>query len=138
VAKLNSTGSSLIYSTFLGNGQNTLANGIASNAAGDAYVTGWAFGQGFPVTSAAPFGTAISPSAFVTRIADSTAACSIAITPGNTTIPAYPNGGYTFSAVAPSGCAWTATSNQNWAVISGASGAGTEAFTATPAQNTSR
>jgi len=40
VAKINASGSALVYSTFLGGHENTLAAAIAVDAAGNAYVTG--------------------------------------------------------------------------------------------------
>ena len=62
VSKLNSTGSALIYSTWLGgsgvsistyNNDGDAASGIALDSAGDAYVTGISFSSNFPVTSGA-------------------------------------------------------------------------------------
>ena len=43
VTKLNATGSALVYSTFLGGSHNDIANGIAVNATGNAYITGETF-----------------------------------------------------------------------------------------------
>ena len=69
VTKLNSTGSSLIYSTFLGGSGNDGANGVAVNAAGNAYVTGVSASSNFPTTSGA-FQTvkAAGQDAFVTEL----------------------------------------------------------------------
>ncbi|HEU4435700.1 MAG TPA: SBBP repeat-containing protein, partial [Pyrinomonadaceae bacterium] len=53
VAKLNSTGTALVYSTFLGGGGNDGGSGIAINAAGNAYVTGFTDSSNFPVTPGA-------------------------------------------------------------------------------------
>ncbi|MGD0629306.1 MAG: chitobiase/beta-hexosaminidase C-terminal domain-containing protein [Terracidiphilus sp.] len=62
VAKLNPTGSALLYSTYLGgsgleisafNKDGDSASGLAIDASGDAYVTGIAFSSNFPVTSGA-------------------------------------------------------------------------------------
>src|SRR5438876_7797589 len=66
VTKLNATGSALVYSTFLGNGN---AVAIAADAAGNAYVTGLA-GPGFPTTPGAvqtAFGGRLTD-AFVTKL----------------------------------------------------------------------
>jgi hypothetical protein len=60
IAKLNSTGSALVYSTYLGgapykqcpfgsSGGDDFANGIAVDAIGNAYVTGSTTSHGFPV-----------------------------------------------------------------------------------------
>jgi len=62
VTKLDPTGSTLIYSTFLGEG---LGKGIAVNSNGNAYVTGEIQGP-FPTTSGAVQRT--SGSAFVTKL----------------------------------------------------------------------
>ena len=41
----------LIYSTFLGGSNNDVANGIAADGAGNAYVTGWTSSTNFPVVN---------------------------------------------------------------------------------------
>jgi hypothetical protein len=50
VTKLNATGTALVYSTYLGGGANTHSGGagIALDANGDAYVTGWTTSTVFP------------------------------------------------------------------------------------------
>jgi Beta-propeller repeat/Abnormal spindle-like microcephaly-assoc'd, ASPM-SPD-2-Hydin len=53
VAKLDATGSSLIYSTYLGGSGNDQSNGIALDAAGDAYIVGQTFSTDFPTTPGA-------------------------------------------------------------------------------------
>jgi len=50
VAELNSTGSSLVYSTYLGGGEDT-ALSICLDSAGNTYVTGMTRSVSFPVTS---------------------------------------------------------------------------------------
>jgi hypothetical protein len=50
ISKLNSAGSALVYSTYLGSW--SWGNGIAVDASGNAYVTGWTCG-GFPTTPGA-------------------------------------------------------------------------------------
>ena len=69
VTKLNSTGSALVYSTFLGGTGFDSASEIAIDALGNAYVTGQA-GAGFPVTAGA-FQTVFNGGggdAFVTKL----------------------------------------------------------------------
>ncbi len=51
VAKLNATGSGLIYSTYLGGGNQDSASSIALDGTGAAYVTGSASSTDFPATS---------------------------------------------------------------------------------------
>ena len=51
VAKLNSSGSALVYCTYLGGAGNDLANGIAVDAAGEAYIVGYTDSINFPTHS---------------------------------------------------------------------------------------
>jgi hypothetical protein len=71
VAKLNASGSALLYSTYLGGGGSGQDNGlgIAVDAAGNAYVTGFTDASDFPVTpnSFQPAGGA-SRDAFIAKI----------------------------------------------------------------------
>jgi hypothetical protein len=50
VAKLDPSGSSLLYSTYLGGSGNDGAFGIAVDAAGDAYVAGYTMSTNFPIS----------------------------------------------------------------------------------------
>lgn len=51
--KLDSTGSSLLYSTFIGGGGLETGNDIAFDKSNNAYVTGWTWSVDFPVTPGA-------------------------------------------------------------------------------------
>ena len=51
VAKLDPTGSSLIYSTYLGGSRADVAYGIAVDASGNAYITGLTYSKNFPTAS---------------------------------------------------------------------------------------
>jgi hypothetical protein len=53
VAKLNATGTALVYSTYLGGASNEVANGIAVDTAGSAYLTGDVSSRNFPTTTGA-------------------------------------------------------------------------------------
>ena len=53
VAEINSTGSALVYSTYLGGSGGDAANGIALDGAGNAYVTGETLSPDFPITEGA-------------------------------------------------------------------------------------
>jgi hypothetical protein len=53
VAKLSEDGTSLVYSTFLGGGHDEEGNGIVVDAEGQAYVAGYTWSAGFPVTPGA-------------------------------------------------------------------------------------
>jgi uncharacterized repeat protein (TIGR01451 family) len=52
VAKLNTTGSALIYATYLGGNSTDIARGIAVDNAGNAYITGQTSSSNFPVANA--------------------------------------------------------------------------------------
>jgi hypothetical protein len=71
VAKLNPTGTALVYSTYLGGSYGESANAIAVDAAGNAYVAGQTASTDFPVTPGA-FQTTNhalgGPTAFVAKL----------------------------------------------------------------------
>lgn len=52
VSKLNASGASLVYSTFLGGTGDDEAQGIDVDAAGEAYVIGWSYSSDFPMVNA--------------------------------------------------------------------------------------
>ncbi|MBI5445249.1 MAG: SBBP repeat-containing protein, partial [Deltaproteobacteria bacterium] len=69
VAKLNPTGSALLYGTLLGGLGDDTAGGIAVDGAGNAYVTGTTEGEGFPTTAGAfDAVTNGGPDAFVSKL----------------------------------------------------------------------
>ena len=53
VSKLNSSGSALIYSTYLGGSDIDLGRGLAVDSSGNAYLTGATLSSNFPITSGA-------------------------------------------------------------------------------------
>jgi len=72
VTKLNSTGSTLVYSSYLGGGAVDNGRSIAIDGSGNAYVTGQTFSSTvFPITSNATqptFATSAASQAFVTEV----------------------------------------------------------------------
>jgi hypothetical protein len=72
VSKLNSTGTALLYSTFLGGSVQDIALEIAIDGSGSAYVTGFTFSTDFPTTPGAfqpgNNSTVSSANAFVTKL----------------------------------------------------------------------
>jgi hypothetical protein len=67
VTKFNPTGSAFIYSTYLGGAVSDVVNGVAADAIGDAYVTGWTDSDNFPMANAIQT-THHRTDAFVTEI----------------------------------------------------------------------
>jgi len=69
VAKLNSPGTALVYSTYLGGSDNDFGYGIAVDSSGNAYVTGGTYSTDFPTKNPlqATFGGGLSD-AFVAKI----------------------------------------------------------------------
>jgi len=69
VTKLNSSGSALIYSTYLGGSSDDRGFGLAVDSAGNAYVTGYSTSADFPTSVAAFQKTLAGPAdAFVTKL----------------------------------------------------------------------
>jgi len=69
VLKLNSSGTQLVYSTFLGGTGDEQGIGIALDPSLNAYVTGATSSQGFPTTSGAPVYQGGDSDMFVTKLA---------------------------------------------------------------------
>ena len=68
VSKLNASGSSLIYSTYLGGSGNDEDGGIAVDSSGSAYVTGFTGSTDFPTTTGAYQTTNGGGGAFVSKL----------------------------------------------------------------------
>jgi len=70
VTKINSSGSALVYSTFLGGSGDDFSTGIAVDNAGNAYVTGYTNSANFPSSNPlqASIGGSAGNDAFVTKL----------------------------------------------------------------------
>jgi hypothetical protein len=68
VTKLNSTGTALGYSTYLGGSNGDYGSGIAVDASGNAYVTGWTNSTNFPTQNAYQTTRNGSQNGFVTKL----------------------------------------------------------------------
>jgi hypothetical protein len=126
VAKIDSGGQNLLYSTYLGDG--SYGFGIATDGTGDAFVTGYVAGfpynPEFPFTPGALQNNRNVSDGFVARISDATASCTYTVDPGQS-LETWFSHFVQYAVTAPSGCPWTASSNDSWATIaSGASGSG--------------
>lgn len=76
VAQLNPAGSNLVYSTYLGGTDDDIAQALAIDGSGNAYVTGFTLSSNFPTAGtpfhAAPSGTGTHEQAFVAKVASGT------------------------------------------------------------------
>ena len=69
VAKLNSSGSALVYATYLGGNNADVPYAIAIDASGNAYITGYTYSTNFPTTVGAFQNTSNAPTAgFVSKV----------------------------------------------------------------------
>ncbi len=68
IAKLNPGGTALIYSTYIGGSNADIANAIALDNSGNAFITGWTLSSDFPVVFAGSSIYAPSQNAFVTMV----------------------------------------------------------------------
>jgi len=126
VAKVNASGTSLIYCGYIGGSSRDESNGIAVDSAGNAYITGvtQSTEATFPVTVGPDLtfnsSDQFTDDAFVAKIGD----CSFSISPTSQTFGAS-SGSSTVVVTTANGCSWTAVSNDSFiTVTSGASGAG--------------
>jgi hypothetical protein len=136
VSKLNAAGTAFVYSTYLGGPQGmSAAYGIAADASGNAYVTGYTSSYSFPTTAGALKRSSQTELAFVSKISAATASCSYDVNPASQFF--YSGGGTAnFSVVSPSGCAWTATPGAGWiGVTAGSSGTGVGAVSISVSAN---
>ncbi|MDX2181877.1 MAG: SBBP repeat-containing protein, partial [Bryobacteraceae bacterium] len=114
--KLSSNGTALTYSTLLGTSisDTVTTNSIATDSAGNLFLVlqgaSWATTPG-AFDFASQFG-----SGYLIRLKDTVDPCTPALHPGNQLVGA---SAFTVGlwVIAPSGCAWTATSNQAWATL---------------------
>ncbi len=68
IVKLNSAGSSLVYSTFIGGSKSDTGNAIALDSGGNAYITGATYSTDFPTTNPVQTTNGGDADAFVTEI----------------------------------------------------------------------
>jgi hypothetical protein len=127
-AKLNITGTSLLWSTFYSGSNTTQATSVAPvrpAGSGNVWIAGWAQNTDLPVTANA-YSTLGSntTTGFLAQISDTTAVCSsLSLNPGSGIF--YGAGRVDFSITAPSGCTWTASPTGGITFTSPPAGSGT-------------
>jgi hypothetical protein len=116
VTKLNSAGSAMAYSTYLG-GAGDAGMAVAVDALGNACVAGSTRSSAFPARNAWQKGLNGPSDAFIAKLADSGIACAYSISPAAASFP--PSGGTGSVAVSTAdNCGWRAVSNAAWLAIS--------------------
>ena len=134
VAKFEADGSALIYSTYVGGlmlGFGAGAEGVAVDASGGVYVTGWTDGGLLTTPDAFQSTYPGARSGYVLKIQDVTGPCVYGMLPGSTTIGSGGGPGSVFVTTTGSNCPWTATSSAPWVLLTGltsGTGSGTVPF----------
>jgi Beta-propeller repeat/Viral BACON domain len=127
VAKLAPDGSALLYSAYLGGSSSEGATGIAADADGNAYVSGYTQSTDFPTQNAIQSSFGGSVDAFVAKIGPPAPVLSIDSTSLNfTAIEGGSNPAAQAISVTNSGTGtlnWTASKTQSWLSLDSASGA---------------
>jgi hypothetical protein len=137
VAKLNTAGSKLAYSTYLGGTGSDFAYGVAINGSGNAIVAGQTLSTDFPSTAGAfqPADGVGREAGFVAEVSGKTPACTYTASPASYLFYSF-GGTLDLSVVAPSGCAWTATPNVSWITVTRGQGPGVGPLAIGVASNT--
>jgi hypothetical protein len=86
VAEINSLGSGLVFSTYLGGSADDGGNAIAVDSVGDMYVTGFTNSVDFPTANALQPALAGSQNAFVTKITSCSAPPVVTVSANPTTL----------------------------------------------------
>jgi hypothetical protein len=130
VTKLTPDGAKAVYSTLAGGSSADIANGIAVDAQGSAYITGLTLSPNLLTTIP---GNALSGTqdAFFMKFAD----CALTLSPPSISIGAAGQSG-SFTVQTQSGCYWTAITTNSFVQLSGANGVGQGAVNYTVQANT--
>jgi len=133
LTKINSTGSAIVFSTFLGGNGTDRASQLAVDAADRAYLVGSTSSTNFPTVNPLLGTFAGGPEdVFVSVIAT----CDFTLTPPSGTFASTGGSGNVAITTTPE-CGWTATSNNPWITItSNASGEGSGSISYSVAPNT--
>ncbi|HEV3333760.1 MAG TPA: DUF4082 domain-containing protein [Bryobacteraceae bacterium] len=84
IAKLNASGNSLLYLSYLGGNGSDAATGLALDPAGDIFVAGWTLSTNFPILNAYQATNPSNYGAFVTKLSSSTKLpITVSVTPNS-------------------------------------------------------
>lgn len=139
ITKFNATGNALLYSTYFGGTNSDSGRGIALDAAGNMYVTGFTYSTDLPTTGGAvqpAYGGLAGADAFVLKIAAADGPCVYSASPGSDSFRSGGGGG-TVTVNTPAGCNWIASSHAFWITINTRSGSGSGAVKYRVAENSS-
>ena len=135
---VNSTGTALIYSTFLGGpgaSGNQDPQGVVLDSSANAYIVGQTDSPFYKNTAGALNAGYGGLDIFVTKLSPSGGACIVSVAVSALT-PYGTGASYPTEIFAPSGCSWTASPNQPWVTLSTSSATGSAPTTITVAANT--
>jgi hypothetical protein len=136
VSKLNTTGSALIYSTFLGASGMSSVAGVTATPNGDVVVAGNEQGA-FPTAPSDWQTPGPSYGVFVVRVAEGSAPCFSTISPESATFGPKADSGFGIGVLSAPGCPFSATSDQPWLTILGQPGSGSGVVSLALTENTS-
>ncbi|HLJ51095.1 MAG TPA: SBBP repeat-containing protein [Bryobacteraceae bacterium] len=130
---------SLVFSTYLGGGGTDSANAIAADVSGNIVLAGNTMSSNFPLQNPMQSSDADGYSAFLAKIATSSAGGpTYSLLPASVNVSASAGTGTTSLTVSPATAAWTATSGVSWlAITSAASGTGNATIAYSVAANNS-
>jgi hypothetical protein len=118
IFKLDQTGSTLLFSTYLGGSQSDYLTGLAVDGNGNLYVAGYTYSSDFPVTIDSRSSSYMSDG-FIAKISFNCAS----FTPMVSSLFESSGGSSSFEVLTDGSCTWNATSNNAWInIISGSSG----------------
>lgn len=133
-AKLSTSGTSLVWSTFYTGDSGAAVNAVVSAPATSAWIAGNS-SPGLPLSVTPYNGNAYNGTAFLARIQDNTNAPCYYIV-GPPAVLSYGAGTVNTTVTAPSGCAWTTATSESWiSISSGASETASGIVTATVSAN---
>lgn len=116
VTQLNETGTGFTFSTYLGGSESDAGHGVATDPDGNLYVAAEVNSTSFPITTGALRRNRLNTEGAVVKLGLGTPSCSISAFV-HASVFGQTGGSTGVSVVAPSGCAWTASTTADWITI---------------------